>query len=100
MYFKLRLYIYIYIYILIVCNLNIIILLMLLHHEINNTLYKIFFYCSIKLSTIPSRMKFVRQGLQFSWFLERATISNKISSGTKLGLRLNTTNVTSSYDLL
>ena len=29
---------------------------MLLHYEINNTLHKIFFYCSIKLSTIPSRI--------------------------------------------
>jgi hypothetical protein len=73
---------------------------MLLHHEINNTLYKIFFYCSIKLSTIPPLMKSIRQWLQFSWFPERATTSSKISSGTKLGLRSNYTNITSSYDLL
>ena len=35
-------------------------------------------YCSIKLSTIPLRMKYIRQGLQFSWFLKRATTLGKI----------------------
>jgi hypothetical protein len=32
-------------------------------------------------------MKYIRQGLQFPWFLKRTTISGKISSGIKLGLR-------------
>ena len=73
---------------------------MLLNHEINNTLYKIFFYCSIKLSTIPSRTKFIPQELQFPWFFKRVTTSSKISSGTKLGLKLNSENATSSNNLL
>jgi hypothetical protein len=42
--------------------------LLLLHLEINNILYKIFFIVSIKLSTILPRTKFIRQGPQFSWF--------------------------------
>jgi hypothetical protein len=46
--------------------------------NLNNTLYKIFFIFFIKLSTIPSRMKYIRQGLQFFWFLKRATTSGKI----------------------
>jgi hypothetical protein len=57
------------------------------------------FYYSIKLSTIPSRIKYIRQGLQFSWFFKRATTSDIISSGTKLGLRSNSANDTSSSDL-
>jgi len=32
-------------------------------------------------------MKYIRQGLQFPWFLKHTTISGKISSGIKLGLR-------------
>jgi len=39
-------------------------------------------------------MKFIRQELQFSWFFERTTKSGKISLGTKLGLRSNSTNAT------
>jgi len=50
--------------------------------------------------TILSRTKFIRQGLQFPWFYERTTKSGKISSGIKLGLRLNSANATSSCDLL
>ena len=45
-------------------------------------------------------MKFIRQGLRFSWFLKRATTSDKISSRIKLRLRSNSANTTSSYDLL
>jgi hypothetical protein len=45
-------------------------------------------------------MKSIQQGLQFPWFPERATTSGKISSGTKLGLRSNSANGTSSYDLI
>jgi len=45
-------------------------------------------------------MKFIRQGLQFLWFFERATKSVEISSGTKLELRSNSTNATPSCDLL
>ena len=56
---------------------------MLLNHEINNTLYK-----------------FIRQELQFPWLLKCATKSGKISSGTKLGLRSNYVDATSSCDLL
>ena len=44
-------------------------------------------------------MKFIQQGLQFSWFLKRATTLGKISSGTKLGLRSNSVNATPSSDL-
>ena len=32
-------------------------------------------------------MKYIRQGLQFSWFLKGATTLGKISSGIKLRLR-------------
>jgi len=45
-------------------------------------------------------MKFIRYGLQFPWFFERAIKSGKISSGTKLKLRLNFINTTSSCNLL
>ena len=45
-------------------------------------------------------MKSIRQGLQFPWFLKRATTSGKISSGTKFGLRSNSANATLSSDLL
>jgi hypothetical protein len=45
-------------------------------------------------------MKFIRQGLQFSWFFERTTKSGKISLGTKLRLRSNFANATPSCDPL
>ena len=45
-------------------------------------------------------MKFIRQGLQFPWFIERATISSKILSGTKLKLRSNSINVMTLCDIL
>jgi len=45
-------------------------------------------------------MKSIQQGLQFPWFPERAITSGKISSRTKLELRSNSTNATSSYNLL
>jgi hypothetical protein len=73
---------------------------MLLHLEINNTLYKIFFIIPIKLSTILSHTKFIRQGPQFSWFFERTTKSSKISSKTKLELLSNSANAMPSFDLL
>jgi hypothetical protein len=44
-------------------------------------------------------MKYIRQGLQFPWFLKRATTSSEISSGIKLGLRSNSANTTSLNDL-
>jgi hypothetical protein len=44
-------------------------------------------------------MKYIRQGLQFPWFLKRATTSGKISSGIKLGLRSNSANTMSLSDL-
>ena len=44
-------------------------------------------------------MKSIRQGLQFPWFLKRATTSGKISPGIKLGLRSNSANTTSLNDL-
>ena len=47
-------------------NLNIVDLTIAIISEINNTLYKIFFYYSIKPSTIPLCTKFIRQELQFS----------------------------------
>jgi len=43
-------------------------------------LLKNYFYCFIKLSIILLCMKFIQQGLQFSWFLKRAITSGKISS--------------------
>jgi hypothetical protein len=52
--------------------------------KINNILYKIFFI--VLLNYLQSRMKYIRQGLQFSWFFKRAT-----TSGIKLGLRSNST---------
>jgi len=45
-------------------------------------------------------MKFIRQGLQFPWFFERATTSGKILLETKLKLRSNAVNVTSLCDIL
>jgi len=45
-------------------------------------------------------MKYIRQGLQFHWFRKRATISGKISLEIKLGLQSNSTNITSSSDLI
>jgi hypothetical protein len=44
-------------------------------------------------------MKYIRQGLQFSWFLKRATTSSEISSRIKLGLRSNSANTKSLSDL-
>jgi len=73
---------------------------MLLHLEINNTLYKIFFIVPIKLSTILSHTKFIRQEPQFSWFFERTTKLDKISSKTKLELLSNFANAMPSCDLL
>jgi len=52
---------------------------MLLHHEINNTLYKIFFIIPLNYLQFH-HMKYIRQGLQFSWLFKRATTSGKISS--------------------
>ena len=48
----------------------------------------------MKPSIIPLRMKYIRQELQFSWFLKRA-----ITSRTKLELRSNFANATLSNDL-
>jgi hypothetical protein len=45
-------------------------------------------------------MKYIRQGLQFHWFCKHATILGKILSEIKLGLRSNSTNITSSNDFL
>jgi hypothetical protein len=70
---------------------------LLLHHEINNTLYKILFI--VPLNYLQSRMKYIQQGLQFHWFLKRATTSGKISSGIKLRLRSNSANIMSLSDL-
>ena len=69
-------------------NLNIVDLTILLHHEINNSYINIFYYF-IKLSTISSCTKFIRQELYFPWFLKSAITLDKISSRIKLGLRLN-----------
>jgi hypothetical protein len=44
-------------------------------------------------------MKYIRQGLQFSWFLKRTTTLGKISLGIKLGLRSNSANTKSLGDL-
>ena len=73
---------------------------MLLYHEINNTLYIKKFIVPLNKFIIPSRTKFIRQGLQLPWFFERTTNSGKISLETKLGLQSNSVNVTPSCDLL
>jgi len=44
-------------------------------------------------------MKYIRQGLQFPWFLKHATTSGNISSGIKLGLQSNYANTMSLGDL-
>jgi hypothetical protein len=44
-------------------------------------------YCSIKLSIISLRTKFIWQELQFPWFFERAIKLGKILSGIKLRLQ-------------
>jgi hypothetical protein len=73
---------------------------MLLHLEINNTLYKIFFIVPIKLSIILSHTKFIWQGPQFLWFFKHTTKLGKISSKTKLELLSNYANAMPSFDLL
>jgi hypothetical protein len=45
-------------------------------------------------------MKFIQQGLQFSWFIERATTSSKILLGIKLKLQSNYVNASALCDIL
>ena len=68
-------------------NLNIVNLTIAITSWNKSYLYIIFFYCFIKLSTIPLHTKFIRQGLQFSWFFERTIKLSKILSGIKLRLQ-------------
>ena len=70
-----------------VFNLNIVDLTIAITSWYKSYFIYIFFYCSIKLSTIPLHTKFIRQELQFPWFFERAIKLDKILSGIKLRLQ-------------
>jgi hypothetical protein len=61
-----------------VFNLNIVDLNIVIISWNKKYFIKNIFYYSIKLSTIPSCMKYIRQGLPFLWFFKRATTSGKI----------------------
>ena len=73
---------------------------MLLHHEINNTLYKIFFIVSLNYLQFHYVRNSFDKNYSFHDFLSGVTTSGKISSGIKLELRSNSANATLSYDLL
>jgi hypothetical protein len=73
---------------------------MLLHHEINNTLYKIFFIVSLNYLQFHYLRNSFDKNYSFHDFLSGVTTSGKISSGTKLELRSNSANATLSCDLL
>jgi len=61
------------------------------------TLIKVFHY-PIKLFAIPSRTKSICKDRYDPWIAERGTISEKKSSGMKLGLRSYSEKTSSSYD--
>ena len=67
---------------------------MLLHHEINNTLYKIFFIVPLNYLQFHHVWNTSDKDYSFHKFLKSAT-----TSGVKLGLWSNSANVTSSSDL-
>ena len=74
--------------------------LLLLHHEINNILYKIFFIVPLNYLQFHQVWNISDKDYSFHKFLKSATTSGKILSRIKLKLPLNFVNVMSLCDIL